>query len=137
MAGAALLAVAAMPGCHRDGRVSVSGTVTIDDQPAVHGLVNFRPAEGNPGNSAGATLRDGQFEIPAKMGLLPGSYVVNFRAFRKTGRMVTDGQAGLIPEWASVDFEQAKPLEVTVVSGKARNRFEFQLTSSKGNGVTP
>lgn len=130
--GIALLVVVALSGCHRDGRLPVSGTVTIDDQPAVHGLINFQPAEGNPGNSAGATLRDGQFDIPCKQGLLPGNYVVNIRAFRKTGRMVTDGQAGQIPEWASVEFEQTKPIEVAVVPGKARNRFEFQLTSSKG-----
>ena len=133
-----LLVVVAFLGCHRrDGRVPVSGTVTIDGQAVACGLVNFQPAEGNPGGSSGAMLRAGKFEILADQGLLPGKYRITVQAFQKTGRMIDDGHVGKIPEWASVEHEQLGPIEVTAARRGVANHFDLRLVRKEEEGRAP
>lgn len=126
--GIGLLIVAA--GCSRgDGRVAVSGTVTLDGAPLASGAINFRPAEGLQANSAGARIENGRFELPADAGLLPGTYTVVIMAMKETGRMVDDEQRGKIPETVPVKFRESGRLTATIEPGRHAH-CDFQLTSA-------
>lgn len=73
-------------GCGADGRAEVAGTVTFDGKPLPEGLVTFRPAAGTAGPEFSGTVVDGKYRVSIRV--LPGDYVVDVRAWRKTGRMV-------------------------------------------------
>jgi len=118
-------------GCGQaDRRLAVTGSVALDGKTLSRAIINFRPAPGNPSNSAGAGLEDGNFKIAAKQGLLPGDYKIIIQAFEETGRMVMDPQFGKVPEIAMVRFQEEKTLRATV-SEEGGNRFDFQLTRAK------
>ena len=114
-----------------DGRVSVSGKVTLDGDPLDSGLISFRPAAGTSANSSGGQITAGSYELPASKGLKPGKYVVTVQAFRKTGKMVEDPQMGMVAERERVKFKEAGPLEATVEHGGG-NTFDFHLTTAGG-----
>ena len=117
-------------GCGTDGRVGISGTVTLDGKPVSGGAVNFSPCTGQRGNSSGAGIEDGSFEIPAKRGLLPGKYVVTFQLFQLTGRKERDPATGAITDQIlPVDLGPGASQEVTIEDGS--NDLSFQLTSSR------
>lgn len=127
-----LFVLVLLSGCSRsDTRQSASGIVTLDGQPmAGQGMINFRPAANNDGNSSGATLNsDGSFLIPADKGLSPGKYAVTIQLWKDTGRTRKDPKTGevfVITE--SVRFKEAGQLQA-VVTSNAPNRFDFRLTS--------
>lgn len=135
----AVLALAPLDGCSRsDGRQAASGMVTLDGQPlAGQGMINFRPAEGNDGNSSGATLtRDGSFLIAADQGLNPGKYTVTIRLWKDTGRTRQDPNSGeVFPIMAPVRFKEAGQLDA-LVTNHGPNRFEFHLTSVHDSTTT-
>lgn len=56
-----VLLAASLVGC-RSSETSLTGTVTINDQPLRRGYVTFFPVEGTKGAS-GATVNDGQFTL--------------------------------------------------------------------------
>ena len=116
-------------GCSQgDGRRAVGGTVTVDGQPLAVGLINFQPVEGARAASAGTSIEQGKFELPAKRGLLPGKYRVLIQAFRETGRTIDDPQRGKVSETVSIRFKRTGALEA-VVAEEGPNRFDFELTS--------
>lgn len=134
-----LSAALALSGCSGgDGRLAVSGTVSLDGQPLPDASISFRPAPGNDANGSGAVIRDGTFALPAAKGLKTGKYLVTVQAFRKTGRMVplTPGGKKLGPEMAPLQFDSSTALEATVVAGKG-NRFDFQLKRSLDSAPIP
>lgn len=117
-----------------DGRVGVSGTVTLDGQPAAEGAVNFQPAPGQSGNSAGSAVQNGKFEVPADKGLRPGKYVVTFQLFQHTGRKEKDPMTGTITDQVlPVDLGPGASQEVTIADGS--KELSFQLTTSQGSGL--
>ncbi len=62
-----------------DGRVPVSGIVTLDGNPLEGATVTYRPGPGTQGNGGfGTTGPDGHFEITYQnaRGLVPGTYRV-------------------------------------------------------------
>lgn len=132
-----LLVASLLTGCHRDDRVPVSGTVTIDGHAADYGLVSFRPVDDQQAAGSGASLQGGKFEIPAHQGLRPGSYQVTVQAFRKTGRMLHSEEAGEFPEWTVIPVDSAPLPEATVVARGRPNRFELQLRSARPKEATP
>jgi hypothetical protein len=85
---AAVVAVFAvlLAGCGRPAAV-VSGTVTVDGDPASDGSVNFEPVDGQ-GPSAGAKITDGKFTVPEEVAMTPGKKRATVRASVKTGKMV-------------------------------------------------
>jgi hypothetical protein len=113
-------------GCGND-RLGISGTVTIDGQPLQMGTINFRPAEGGSGNSAGAGIVDGKYEVVSDKGVKPGTYKVTIQGFRQTGRKVRDAQMGMVDETIPIAFKEANQLEVTVDSSNRTH--DFELTS--------
>jgi hypothetical protein len=116
-------------GCSSDGRLAVSGTVTLDGKPLEKAAISFQPAAGSEGHSAGGQITNGKFLLPADHGLKPGKYFVTVQAFKETGRMVVDPQFGIkVPEQVMVECKEAGKLEATVTAGAA-NQFDFRLTS--------
>ena len=63
-------------GCGKDtnGRVGVSGTITLKGEPLDSGTIQFAATDGSL--LTGATINDGEYEVPATQGLLPGTYTV-------------------------------------------------------------
>lgn len=111
------------------GRGPVSGTVTLDGRPLEHGVINFRPVEGNAAPGSGGVVIDGSFEIPADKGLRPGKYTVSIAAFKNTGRMVSDFPDGpQRPERVPVQIKKTDQLEATIGGGE-ENRLEFHLST--------
>ena len=111
-----------------DGRVKVTGTVSVDGQPLKSGSISFQPVAGNAAPSSGGGVIGGQFDLPADRGLMPGKYQVTIAAFRSTGRMFPGPVAS--PESVPIKFNEADKLEATIVAG-GKNHFEFQLTTAR------
>ena len=121
-------------GCRdaNSGRASVEGTVTLDRQPLEKAVISFVPLPGTNSPTAGADVVDGQFVIPARVGVFPGRFRVTITASRPTGKKVHD------PRWNQMvdEYEQYLPtrynrtsrLEANVELGAAK-RFEFHLDS--------
>jgi hypothetical protein len=127
----ALAALGLLSGCGGDGRLGVSGTVTVDGKPLESGVISFQPAAGNQGHSAGTSIQAGHYEVEAGKGLLPGEYQVRIQAFRKTGRMVEDPQFGQVEETVPMDFKEGRSLTATV-SASEKNKIDFELHTATG-----
>lgn len=69
---AALLAGCSDP---HDGRVAVSGTITLEGQPLSDATITFEPIDGQ-GSSSGSAVVNGEYKIERKSGLKPGQYRV-------------------------------------------------------------
>ena len=124
-----LVGLAGLSGCGSgDGRLAVSGTVTIDGEPLEGAAINFQPAAGTNGRSTGGPVQAGSFRVSTDQGLLPGTYLVTIIAMQKTGRMIEDPQKGRVPELVQVRFQEL-PGEVAAVAGR-KNEFHFNLTSA-------
>ena len=109
------LLAAVMCGCSGgNGRVAVSGTVTLDGNPLEAGAISFYPESGIAANSAGGIIKEGKFQLPAASGLKPGNYRVEVKATRKTGRVVHDPMAGDIPEQIPLTFNETGSLVVAI-----------------------
>lgn len=123
-----------LPGCsRRDGRLAVSGAVTIDGKPLEAGTIRFQPADINKATGSGAMVRDGKYSIPAQHGLTPGKYAVSVQASEKTGRMIPDPQKqkGPVDEYREIRYQEAGKLEVTI-DAQASTRFDFPLNRATG-----
>jgi hypothetical protein len=125
-----LLISTSLSGCGGDGRVPVSGTVTVDGQLLEGGAVNFRPLDAAAANTSGTDIEHGRFEIPAARGLKPGKYRVSFLAFQPSGRMIQDPEFGPVAEQVRVRFKESDTLQATVEQ-RGENRFDFVLTTVK------
>ena len=65
----------------------VWGEVTFEDKPIELGIIEFLPTDGTPGPSTGGEIKEGKYDVPAKVGPLPGkSYLVSITAMAKTGK---------------------------------------------------
>jgi hypothetical protein len=115
-------------GCSGDGRLAVSGTVMLDGNPLESGAITFQPAAGSDGHSAGGLIANGNFQLVAEHGLMPGKYLVTVQSFKLTGRMVVDPQRGNVPEQLLVKYNEAGKIEASIAAD-VKNHFDFQLTS--------
>jgi hypothetical protein len=75
----ALGLVIGLAGCGAGGpkRYGVTGMVMFQGKPLNQGSITFLPDDPQLGASGGALIKDGQYSIPAKQGLLPGRYKVS------------------------------------------------------------
>jgi hypothetical protein len=129
---AATLACCGLLGGCGDGRLSASGTVTVDGQPLSMGAITFKPLPEQKLSSAGGTIREGCFELQAARGLFPGKYQVRVQAFRSTGRMVNDPEMGKVEEQVPLKFNESGTLEAEITA-PGPNSFHFELTTKDRN----
>lgn len=94
--GALLLCGAVVfPGCSGDtSRLAVEGEVTFDGNPLPAGKISFTPMPGTSSPTAGATITDGSFKVAAAKGLRPGTFRVEIKALRPTGKTTRDDLSG-------------------------------------------
>jgi hypothetical protein len=131
-----LLALQAIAGCGDAGpeRAEVLGKVTFEGTPVASGSIAFIPAPGTTGPSVGGAINDGAYRIARSQGPVLGSYRVEIRATRKTGRQVAAGEGADDPA-AMVDevemfipekYHSQSTLTADIQSGV--NEFDFQLS---------
>ena len=88
------LVILAIAGCGGggEGRVSLSGKVTVNGRPleAQSASISLVPLEGTEGPSAGTEIVDGAYSISADEGPFPGKHSVRIVAMRKTGEKFRD-----------------------------------------------
>ncbi len=73
----ALIGILGCAGADREGRQSVSGTVSLDGHPLDTGAILLEPfLTGHGGTFTGTTIRHGEFAIGRDRGPTPGSYRV-------------------------------------------------------------
>ena len=129
-----------MSGCRDNGRGEVHGLVTLDGQPIAVGAILFLPAEGTKGPTAGASIADGRFEVPAAKGPVPGPHRVEIRAIRKTGKrvpaqspapagMIVDETVEMVPE----RYNKNSTLRFEVTKGSNTANFEL-VTGDRDHG---
>ncbi len=84
--------VVLLAGCGGDGsgRVPLSGTVAVDGQPLERGEIAFVPQSGTAGPTIGTAIERGGFSVSRAEGPTPGTYRVEIRATRPTGRKIPD-----------------------------------------------
>ena len=116
-------------GCAESGgRCAVAGVVTYAGKPLENGYLVFRPLD--LGQTAGAKIERGRYQVPTKEGLLPGKYHVEIKAMRLTGQKYTDSDTGKQAQ-AREQFLPAKynsQTELSVqVSLEGENKFDFEL----------
>lgn len=76
---------------HEPARFPVSGTVELDGTPIQSGTITFIPEGATRGPSAGATITEGRYSIPAEGGPVHGAHKVQINAPRKTGKQIPVG----------------------------------------------
>ena len=139
-----LLLFGAATGCGGDGlnRASVEGMVTVDGTPIPEGNMAMIPMAGTTGPSAGATITDGKYFISSDKGPVPGTYRVEIKAIRKTGRQIVDSHKpppdNLVDEteqYIPPEYNVESTLSVQLQAGKNQN-VDFQLTTKEQGDAT-
>jgi hypothetical protein len=120
------LCVGACNNSNPQGRISVSGTVSLNGQPLTQGNVEFiSQPNATPSIITGGKIKDGQFTLPAEHGLIAGqTYTVRFRAVEEVsaGKSTGGGAGQLVmkdlipPKWGAaskemITAEQEKSLD--------------------------
>ena len=114
-----------------DGRLQITGKVTLDGQPIPGGYVRLSPLGSGP--SAGGRIEQGEFTIARDKGPMAGKYRVVIEAMRETGRMVPVDPA--LPDDLVADTEQYIPAhyntrsQLTIELSPDNTHFEFKLSS--------
>lgn len=118
------------------------GNVSLEGQPIAYGTIEFTPVKGTKGQSAGAVIQHGEYEVPADHGVLAGgSYKVVIVAMKETGATVpgmTDEKGRPLKEFANAipaQYNSASTLEVTASAERSKNRFDFPLKTSPDGGA--
>jgi hypothetical protein len=132
-----LAAVALVAGCSDSsgGRVAVSGTVKLKNEPIKDGaIVLFEPLE-NQDTAGNATVTKGAFSIPKATGLKPGKYLVRITAGDgKTAVNPVDPDAPPGPGGTNIISRELVPREWNVnskqevtVKADGENKFDFDI----------
>jgi len=127
--GAALAALAlTVAGCGSSDKGSVSGTVTLDEQPLAGAFVRFAP-EGDGSPSLARTDATGKYTLEfsrSESGAMIGEHVVSISTFA-TGDPDSDPPTPAVPEKVPVKYNLQTELKVKVDAGD--NVHDFVLTS--------
>jgi hypothetical protein len=129
-------------GCGGSPRAAVVGKVTIDGVALPEGSIDFVPLNPRAAQTAGARISQGEYEIAAEQGLLPGNYLVQIRAVRPTGKKVWDGMGDerapasqknmvdQIESYLPVRYNDRTELRAKIESGMV-NRCDYALQRGK------
>ena len=121
-------------GCGTSGpdRAAVQGTVTVAGKTLESGWLAFIPTDGNTGPTAGGTIENGEYSIPARLGPVTGLNRIQISGTRKTGRKIPNPAypSVLINEVIEVvptRYQADSTLQREVKPGL--NIFDFELDS--------
>lgn len=133
--GAVAIAVAAVVGCGPStDRLRIRGEVRLDGSPIDGGSIRFTQVGQTKPQAAGATIRQGAFDIPREKGLPPGEYRLSISAPDYDGPKVpyrpAPGRPPImvtrerIPASFNLESEQVVELEAN-----GKNYFVFEIPS--------
>lgn len=134
-----LLGLFATAGCGAgdpEGRLAVTGTVTLDGQPVMDGAVLFEPpSPDQSGFAVGTTIRRGSFSIAQRQGPTPGNYRVRIYARSDSQAPPASGQTERtrrpMAERVPAAYNTRSTLLVEVTRGGS-NHFRFDLHADAG-----
>lgn len=118
-------------GCGGDGRLRVSGEVTVDGVPVEYGSIDFKPINGTPGPTAGAKITEGKYEVPSAKGPFEGEFRVEIVAIRTVNKRSVDMVTGERLAQAAERFlpeKYNKKSELTVELSADKDKYDFPLT---------
>ncbi len=117
-----------------DGPHPLSGNATFNGEPIDLGSIALIPAGGGSGTqprASGGVIQNGRYEIPPEKGPTAGTYRVEVRWLKKTGRELTDPMNGDIYD----ERKEALPprfharSELTVEIPAPGNNHDLDLTA--------
>ncbi len=115
-------------GCSKgDGRVAISGTVTVDGKPLESAAITFQPVDIHSARGSGGAILHGKFTLPAHQGLTPGEYAVKVLLSEPTGRTYHHPERGETADMQLTTFREDGVRRITVAS-KGRNHFDLTFT---------
>jgi hypothetical protein len=128
-----ILIVAVSPliaGCAKGSSSSVHGKVTLDGEPVAAGDIVFLPTQSSA-RKAAAAIEQGTYALAASDRLSPGSYRVEIRWPKTTGRKIASADPGMQTEETReaipAKYNSDSTLKVDVGSGDVEQ--DFALTS--------
>jgi hypothetical protein len=131
-AGGLLALFAAVVGCSGKytgtKRYPLSGKVAYGGQPVDQGTISFLPA-GEGQRVSGGPITDGAYAVPEELGANAGTYRVEVRWHKKTGKMYKDRDSGEmydVRKEGLPDKYHAKS-ELTAEVSAGRTTFDFDL----------
>jgi len=101
--------------------LGIQGKVALDGQPVEMGVVSFIPTSGEAG-AVGTAITNGSYELSKERGLRPGSYRVEIRWPKPTGRQTVDP-----------DTKETVPVTVDAVPAKFNATSELTVEISSGS----
>lgn len=124
-----LLAAASLCGCEKaNARRAVSGTVTFKNVALDTGSLAFLSPDGR--QVGGAMIRDGKFDVPAEMGLEPGTYKVSVSSPKgvgeRTPEQVAAGASAPAKEQIAPEYNVRTKLTIEVTA-KGPNEFKLDV----------
>lgn len=123
------LAFIVIVGCGGPERAAVDGKVTLDGAPVDGGTISFISTDGQSASGAWGDIKAGSYSFSAGQGPVVGTYRVEIRWMRETGKMVS-GFGTQAPELASVIPERySRMSELKAEIKPGRNEANFQLES--------
>jgi hypothetical protein len=122
------MCLATLAGCRGENRAAVEGKVTLDGT-AIDGAINFVSTDGKSVAGASGEIRAGHYSFSAARGPVVGTYRVEVRSVRKTGKVHrAPPPANQIEEWADiipVRYNSQSELKAEIKPGE--NQVDFDL----------
>jgi hypothetical protein len=106
---------------------TVEGAVTYDGKPVPAGAISFLAADGK-GGSGGASVIDGAYRVPPEPGLKPGTYKVEIRWAKPTGKKFKSESGDILDmteEGLPEKYNTKSDLKAEVKPGS--NKIDFDL----------
>jgi hypothetical protein len=118
-----------MLGCGAPSTAALTGKVTLDGAPVTAGNIVFLPQGEGP--KAAAAIVEGNYTIPAEVGLKPGVYRVEVSWHKPTGRKMPSSDPGIMmdetKEAVPAKFNTDSTLSAELSAGQAEK--DFALTT--------
>jgi hypothetical protein len=136
-AGSLIVVTLLLMGCNAPATMHVWGDVSLDGKPVEASNIELLPIEGTSGPNVGGVIKDGAYDIPAERGpLADGTYRVELRAYRETGRAPTTPRfpGKELPEREAVfppEYNTRSTLRVKISPKASENRFDFNVVKAK------
>ena len=123
-----------LAGCGKTSdRALVSGKVTYRGEPVANGEIRF-DAIGGTTQPAGASIRDGQYQVVGKGGVPVGNHRVSITAFRpNSGASAAPsgagpmGGGGVPIQYLPAKYNTQSTLTITLEPGETKKTLDFDL----------